>query len=284
MKTATAEMTAHIAAGTSTLAWCWSITRTDEQSYYYTAHDRRLPIDGHTYVPSQGFSTSAVESVVGLGVNKSEVQALLRSEGLLAHEVRAGLFDYAEVRVFLVNWSDLSQGRIRIRRGRLGEVTLTPEGVFKAELRSLTQAYSTRIIEVTSAECRTDLFSPRCKLNADDFEASGTVDAVGSRRVFSFSGDTEESGYYSGGSLKWTSGDNAGRVQEIYDHYSGEMTLFLPPGYAIQPGDTFDMWPGCNKMRATCRDKFSNVFNFQGEPDLPGNDKFLDYPDAPAGG
>jgi hypothetical protein len=40
-------------------------------------------------------------------------------------------------------------------------------------------------------------------------------------------------------------------------------------------GDTFDLQPGCDKARETCRDTFSNIVNFQGEPFLAGNDRLV---------
>ena len=284
-KTVTADMTTHLALPTTTLAWCWKITRTDGVEFFYTAHDKRLTIDGDVYVPTQGFSTTAIESAAGMAVSKSEAMAIMTADGLKAEEIRAGLFDYADVRVFLVNWANTAHGKIKMRRGWFGEVVLTPEGIFKTEVRSMAQALSTHIVEVTTSECRVDLFSTRCGLAAADFIVECTVATVINRRTFTFTFDAggEAAPYYSGGLVKWTSGDNTGRSIEVYAHTTGQVVLFLPPGYAVGVGDTFEMWPGCDKMRATCRDKYENAINFQGEPDLPGNDQFFLYPDAPDG-
>jgi uncharacterized phage protein (TIGR02218 family) len=284
-KTVTGGMAVHIAQPTTTLAWCWKIIRTDGVEFFYTGHDKRLTIAGDDYTPVQGFTTTAVENISGMGVSKSEATAILTADGLKPDEVRAGLFDYAEIRVFLVNWANIAHGDIKMRRGWFGEVSLTPEGIFKTEVRSMAQALSTRIIEISTPECRVDLFSPRCKLVADDYRVSGTVAEVSDRRTFSFtSGDALFEHGYTGGEVMWTSGDNVGRPQEIYSNYQDEIGLFLPPGYPISPGDTFTMTPGCGKRRGEdCRDKYDNVINFQGEPDMPGNDAFFLYPDVPEG-
>jgi len=37
---------------------------------------------------------------------------------------------------------------------------------------------------------------------------------------------------------------------------------------------------GCDKRFDTCRLKFDNLANFQGFPDLPGDDWVIAYPDA----
>tara|TARA_R100000152_G_C6777873_1_gene208043 strand:+ start:53 stop:2872 length:2820 start_codon:yes stop_codon:yes gene_type:complete len=57
-----------------------------------------------------------------------------------------------------------------------------------------------------------------------------------------------------------------------------KITLALPTPLEIQAGDTFDLEPGCNKLRSTCKDTFSNVENFGGFPYIPGTDKMFDTP------
>ncbi len=51
-----------------------------------------------------------------------------------------------------------------MRRGWFGEVTLSEQGIFRTELRGLTQALSQRIGELYSPECRADLGDHRCKV------------------------------------------------------------------------------------------------------------------------
>ena len=87
------------------------------------------------------------------------------SSAVKEEELRAGLFDQAEVRIFLVNWGDPSMGVLRLRRGWFGEVVLTEQGVFRTELRGLTQALSQRIGEVYSPEAGpiSAIIAARCR-------------------------------------------------------------------------------------------------------------------------
>ena len=79
-------------------------------------------------------------------------------------ELRRGLFNFAQIEVFLVNWTNLSHGTIKMRKGWLGEVTITPNGLFVTELRGLTQLFTRRIGELITPECRADLGDARCKI------------------------------------------------------------------------------------------------------------------------
>lgn len=84
--------------------------------------------------------------------------------GIVEDEVRAGLFDGAEIRISLVNWEDPDgHGEIRLRRGTLGETRLTPQGYFHAELRGLSQPLAQSTLEVFSPSCRADLGDERCR-------------------------------------------------------------------------------------------------------------------------
>ena len=89
-------------------------------------------------------------------------------------------------------------------------------------------------------------------------------------------------GWFAGGVLTWESGANAGRSCEVRDwvEASSRITLFLPQPFAIEVGDKFRAYPGCDKRLSTCTGRFANVLNFRGEPHLPGQDAMLSYPDA----
>jgi hypothetical protein len=100
-------------------------------------------------------------------VDNLNLEGILDSSKISITDLRAGLFDYAEIRIFMVNYKNLSQGDLKMRRGRLGEVTLTEQGMFRAELRGLTQNLSQRIVEVYQPECRADLGDSRCKVPVD---------------------------------------------------------------------------------------------------------------------
>jgi hypothetical protein len=42
------------------------------------------------------------------------------------------------------------------------------------------------------------------------------------------------------------------------------------PGAAV--GDDVTIWVGCDKSPTTCLNKFDNIFNFRGFPDIPKED------------
>jgi len=84
-----------------------------------------------------------------------------------------------------------------------------------------------------------------------------------------------------GGTVRFTSGLNKGKVLEIigYEKATEKITLFEGFPHEIRVGDTFVIAQGCDKRFGTCK-VYQNVKNFRGEPHVPGEDELMKYPDA----
>ncbi len=163
MKTLTSGMTTHIGQTVTTLAMCWGITRVDGVQLYFTSHDRDLVVDGNTYLSAQGFNPTSVSNDSAMSVDNLDVVGVLDNAQITELDMRLGKYDYADVELFLVNWSDLTDGKIKVRKGRLGELSISPSGTFNAEIRGLMQQLQQAIVEVTTPSCRADLGDRRCK-------------------------------------------------------------------------------------------------------------------------
>lgn len=448
MKTISGGLKTHLAGVVTTLATCWLLVRTDGTTYSFTAFDEDLVVDAVTYLSTAGFSRSAINTGSTGEVDNLEVVGFFGGSGIAEEDLKNGLFDYATIYLFAVNWANISQGICRLRRGWLGECIRAPNGSFMAELRGLTQALVQEFGNVYQPLCRADLGDAKCKipilpaawaasqaviagqyvqaltrgsdaLKVAIFQAAaagttgsseptwnttigtttadngitwtsrpywrgiaavtGTVDqhnfissalslpaaavTASNVRLVSFrnnvSGGTEitvtdgvtstawttpgtwditggeaadllfiqlqasgldmtftldstglnvglfnNSGQVGditktgdtaggiaisnfatpildGGSVTWITGENAGASMELKTYNAGtnQITLWLGMGFPIQVGDTFFFYAGCDKRRDTCLNTFANILNFRGEPDMPGTDALLSYPD-----
>lgn len=212
MKSATAGMTTHLQQEVTTLATCWHLTRQDGTEFFFTDHDDDIVYDGDTYVSAYGYNRTAIANDSSLAVDNLDLVGIMDSDEISETELRAGLFDYAEIEIFLINWADTSDGIIKMRKGFLGEVTVTHTGIFKAELRGLTQLLSQRIVELYTGQCRADLGDDRCGflLEATYAWAGSTAYALGDIVYGSSSGYVPENasltnpGAESGNTSGWT--------------------------------------------------------------------------------
>lgn len=164
MKTVSSGMLAHLQGEALTLATLWRVVRLDGQVFTFTDHDADIVYGGETYVAAVGYQRSAISSGAQLAVDETELLGLLDSASISENDLRNGLWDGAEVRIFQVNYANLADGELKLRRGTLGEVTISDDGSFRAELRGLAQPLQATIGSYYQAECRADLGDARCKI------------------------------------------------------------------------------------------------------------------------
>jgi uncharacterized phage protein (TIGR02218 family) len=283
MKTLSAALQAHLDGGTTTLAWCWRIERSDGVVFGFTDHDRPLAFGGVTYEPESGFAASEIRSGTDLAVDAQEAEGVLTSDTITETDILDGRWDNAEVEVWRVNWNAVGQ-RVLMRRGAIGQVR-RGRLAFVAEVRSLAHVLNQTVGRTFQHACDAELGDARCGVDLDDpaFQASGLVTAVTGDRSFTASGlGIFAAGWFTLGRLTWTSGPNAGRVAEVASHdvAAGERRLALleAPVRPIAVGHGFTVRAGCDRRLETCRDRFANVPNFRGFPHIPGQDTVIRYP------
>lgn len=276
MKTLSPALAAHIAGEVTTLATCWRLERTDGWIRGFTDHDQDLVIDGLTYVASTGFLPSAIKSGSDLSVDNLDVDGFLDDDALKAADLSAGLYDGARIDIFVVNWADLSMGRVMLRRGWLGEVKRA-DNRFSAEVRGVANKLQQTAGKLYSRLCRTDLGSSECKVDLGPLTDVLAVTAVAAGDTFTVA-TARPSGFYTFGTCTFLSGANAGASIEVLNHVSQSIQLFTPLPRLIAVGNQVRLVAGCDKTIETCHARFGNVLNFRGEPHIPGNDKVFSYP------
>jgi uncharacterized phage protein (TIGR02218 family) len=280
MKSLPPSLAAHLATGTTTLAWCWRVTRNDGVRFGFTDHDRDLAFDGTAFEAATGFTASEIRDALGLSVDNLEVSSALKSDRLDEDDLAAGLYDDAAIEIWRVNWAD-PDARVLMRSGSLGEVRRSG-AAFTAEVRGLAHYLQQPKGRLYQSGCDADLGDARCGVDLDDpaFRGTGTVIAAAGRRQLTASGlDAFAEGWFTRGLVTFTSGANANRAQEVKRHTLAGATatieLWQPMALDILADDTFTVTAGCDKRFATCRAKFANAVNFRGFPHMPGPDYVL---------
>ena len=282
MKALSPELQAHLDEGTTTLAWCWRITRADGIAFGFTDHDRTLRFRGTDFEPESGLTASEVRSGSDLSVDAQDAEGVLSSDRITETDILDGRWDNAEVEVWRVNWQAISQ-RVLMRRGAIGQIR-RGRLAFVAEVRSLAHVLGQTVGRTFQATCDAELGDARCgvDLEAPAYKGTGAVLDILRDRAFTASGLAGfESGWFTYGTIEWTSRANAGRTAVVLGHDLVEglaiLALLEAPVRAIAEGDAFTIRAGCDKGIETCGAKFANIANFRGFPHIPGQDSVLRY-------
>lgn len=252
MKTISPELKLHKAGPMTTLCKIMRMERTDGVVLGFTDLDVNVTYDDGDgaviYDASQGMLPSTIAMQGALSVENAEVAGLIADldTGINPEDVRAGLYDYAKLRVYQVNYEDLTMGHEWLGKGSLGECTIQ-DGRVISEYRGLSQPLKQNVCDLYSLTCRAQYGDAKCGKPLEWFE--GTVTAQGTDPTSEFDTDLAQADdYFTPGAVEFLTGKNAGRTLEIIKYESGAISLLLPLYYPPLVGDTFRARIDCNKQ------------------------------------
>ncbi|MGR3759619.1 DUF2163 domain-containing protein [Roseobacteraceae bacterium NS-SX3] len=274
---------AHVASGLTTLCRCWLLERSDGVAYGFTDHDRDLAFAGHSFAAGTGLTARVQQQQTGLSVDNTGALGALSDAAVREADIEAGRFDGAAVRCWLVNWQDVAVRWLQFR-GTLGQLRRAG-GMFEAELRGLTEALNQPLGRVYQKPCTAVLGDAACRFDLDTpgYAAELAVDGVERAQLFRWTAlPGFEPAWFTGGRLRVLSGAAKGLwgviKQDRSDGARRSLTLWQPLRAEIAAGDEVRLEAGCDKRMETCRLKFNNLLNYQGFPDIPGEDWVMAVP------
>lgn len=288
MKMLHPDLEDHLEADVTTVCLAWIVTRIDALNLGFTEHDQALEVAGISCEPETGFTAGAAEASLGLTGDISDVSGVLSSNRIDEADIERGLYDGAEVALYLVNWQQPESATL-LRRFHIGEIER--EGAaFRVELRSLAAALDQPRGRFFTRHCDTQLGDARCGFDLQGttgFSAAGTVQATDGLRIVDLAGIGDFGDrWFDFGWLRFETGPRAGdslavaTVRSLSGAPLARVSLREPMGVATEVGDAVTLLAGCDKTFATCKAKFANHLNFRGFPHMPGDDRALTYANA----
>ncbi len=283
-----ATLNTHLQTGATHVCSCWAVTRRDGVVFGFTDHDTALAFDDIAFTPDSGLSAKAITSTTGLSVNNTEALGVLGADTITDADIEAGRFDGAAVTTWLVRWDEVADREVKFT-GSMGEI-VREAGTYRAELRGLTEMLNQPQGRAYLKTCSAVLGDGGCKVSTTDpaFRAVATVDVVTGNQVFRFAQTAPYTDrWFEGGIMQFRSGAAMGLEAVIKgDEIDGDervITLWRPLPASIVPDDAVWLIAGCDKRSETCRVKFDNLVNFQGFPDIPGDDWLMSVPRSDGG-
>ncbi len=258
-----------------TLAWCWRIERRDGATLGLTTHDADLLRDGLLYRAAPGMRPSAIRLDDSLEGESMELAGALSHAALSEAELLAGRYDGATLSLLLADWEDAATPLVPVAAGRLTAVRIR-DGGFTAEMRLRPPALDTPVSRLTTPTCRAHLGDGACRVDMAPRIQRTRITAIAEDRVTIDAPILPDA--YAHGLLRWLDGPLAGLRTSIVDQIGQQLWLADPPGVLPALPARVELHQGCDKRIATCRSRFANARNFQGEPWLPGMDLLTRYP------
>ena len=167
MKTASSAMDGYLADTCATLSICLKLTSVVDQTILgFTNYTRDIDFEGVTYLASTGQTPTALESNSALSVDNLDVETLRNIDSLTGPDILNGRWDFADMRLFIINPNDTAAGPLKLRRGTVGKVSLNRQRI-TSEIRGMLGSLTKQLLELYSPGCRVDLGSTRCGVRLD---------------------------------------------------------------------------------------------------------------------
>lgn len=265
-----------VVAPPETSTACLRIVCTNGTTVRLTQYPVDLTMSNATvYLAISGHDFSGFQATASFSPSAFDLEGIMNASGITRDAVMSGVFDGAKCYLFRVNFLAPVEDYEPITASILGKTTFT-DNRFTIEEMSLIDALNQSAGGSVIVTCPKVLGGQEyagCKVVVTP--VTGTITHVTSQFVVRDSARSEAADWFGLGKIWFTSGPNVGiKAREIKDYSAGTITVFEPFYYPVQVGDAYSMTVGCRKRRDDCRDKFSNIANFGGFPDVPTSSSY----------
>lgn len=254
---------------------------------YITDFPRDLSIGGHTYLSTSGYEFTGYAATAGFSPASIDLEGIAGPAGISRAAVASGLFDGARVYIFATSWLAPVENEEPIVAGIFGKTEIADDR-YRISGMSLIDALGQSVGRTYTAACHKTFCGTEfagCKVSLAANTVTGTLTTVTSASNFRDSYRTEAADTFGAGTIRFTSGANAGlKAIEIKSYaLDGTIETYEPFYYLPQLGDAYSMVRGCRKRLSDCQARwngsttYSNVLNFGGFAHIPVGSTYAQF-------
>lgn len=238
------------------------------------------------YKTDAGYEPSSHSATSSFSPSALDLEGIAEVGSLTNDQLASGVFDNARVFIFKCNYLSPVEDYEEVLSGFFGKTTKEDER-YSAECISIVDALNQSFGYSYTTACSNTFCDSGCGITKALVQKTGTLSAVSSRFVVRDAARTEADDWFGGGTIEFSTGDNAGlKPLEIRSYLAdGTITTFDPFYYTPAIGDAYILTPGCRKRLVDCRDKWGNVAVTSGTHALksdPNSGGFFGFPDVPS--
>jgi uncharacterized phage protein (TIGR02218 family) len=244
----------------------YTITFPDSTLFRYTSNVDDVVVGANTYLFRSGLVRGEVE------VNVSELDSFMTLVLPCTDAVVRSYMESPPSLPVFINVEQVENGIVLpwfkgivssvSVSGISAEFRLIGNGV--AQLSSATSARYTAL-------CRHALYGPACRVNKNNHKINGTLSAVEDSGLVLTS-----TAFNDVARQRWIGGaiDIGGQLRTVIAQPASDKIRIDRAIIGLIGNETFEIYEGCDKNVNTCRDKFANLENFGGIPNLPRRNPF----------
>lgn len=257
----------------------YTLTLQDGSVQRWSGSDFAITGNSQTWSLGPGLTRSRVRFTTGLSVDTLQLSVTdilgttINGKPLIPF-IAAGGLNGARLQLDRCFWGPTDTapvGALLWFPGRVAEVPRVDRYEAQIVVRSDLELLDVMVPrDVYQPGCLNTLYAPPCGVVRATYTVGGTATSASTadRTTFNHAMATPAT-YFDLGVIRFTSGANNGISRTVKKHLSGSISVMPPWPFAVANGDTFSIYPGCDKQQTTCSAKFSNLARFRGQPYIP---------------
>lgn len=246
--------------------------------------------NGEVYLTENGYEFSGLGSSSTFASSSIDLSGILQLGAISQDDLASGVYDNARVYLFATSWANPIEDEEPLALTFWGKVEFIDDK-YRVQLMGAIDALSQSTGRTYAPTCPWTLFDetldghvlpvahskctgPRAAQDGPllaDFKIAGTLTSVTDQYQFADSARAEAADWFAYGSIRFTSGPNAGLKPIQIKAFTAGGVILLHEAMFYLPtiGDAYEMIPGCRKDGATCKTKWTNKINFGGQDYVP---------------
>jgi uncharacterized phage protein (TIGR02218 family) len=256
----------------------YAITLLNGTVLRYTSAGVDAIVNGVTYSASAVISRGPARVSIGAKVDSMNISISAASTVTvdsvpLMQLIANGGLDGARIRIetaYAAGPNEAWNGSLYVFSGRVSEIQSISRIKAEITIASDSELLNSKVPRnVYQPGCMNTLYDPVCGVaktsNSTSKTATSTTDTA--RTTFSFASGLPDQ--YALGKITCVTGPNANMSRTIKSSTTSSVTVIQPWPFAVQIGNQFTLWKGCDKTKATCESRFNNLIRFRGMPFVP---------------
>ena len=218
--------------------------------------------NGAIYQSAAGMSASSFTAETGFAASVVDIEGFIGFAGITRDAIASGVFDGARAYSFATSFQNPVEDEEEIVSSICGKTTLEDDK-FHIEEMALIDLLNQTAGDSVSPVCR-NVFGGQeyggCHVNLPALTVTGSLTHISSALVIRDSSRAEAADHFGFGSIRFTTGPNAGLADIRIDAHAadGTLTLAQAPYYPATVGDAYELVPGCRKRLVDCQ-RHNNV-------------------------
>lgn len=240
-------------------------------TWRYTAADRNIPFDGHTY-EAKAIGCGPIRQT---GDMQSDEFTITVPASLDFVAKWQAVPPTERVRVFVKRYHRGDTDAAVRYSGLVDRVKRVSSGKTEIICKTLTATLRRAGVRLPwQRQCPFALFDPAtCKVSKAAYANSAVVESLNGLALVAGGLAAAGDGRLKAGFIEWTTADGLRAWRTITAHGTNYIEL-LGGTYGIEVGDTIVAYPGCPRSSEACETLYNNLANYGGFPHLPSKTPF----------